>query len=187
MIAAGRFERVTVAQLVAHAGTSVGAFYARFSDKDALVHVLQERMVLRIERAVRQLTDEARWEGQPLTEVVHGVVAGLARMFRLERSAFLGLAAGWRLPGRPHVLDRSRRINDLMWAGVETLLIERLDEVAHPRPEVAIRMGLSMVVSTLREHQVFGARSLAPVGVSGDGLIPELATAYLSYLQGAQG
>jgi AcrR family transcriptional regulator len=187
LIAAGRFERATVAQLVKHAGTSVGAFYTRFSDKDALVHVLQERMVQRIERTVLGLTDEARWEGQPLTEVVHGVVAGLARMFRLERSAFLGLAAGWRLAGRPHVVDRSRRINGLMWEGVEALLIDRLDEIAHPRPEVAIRVGLSMVVSTLREHLVFGVRGLTPVRVSEDGLIPELATAYLSYLQGPQG
>jgi AcrR family transcriptional regulator len=184
LIAAGQFDRATVAGVVKRAGTSVGAFYARFSDKDALLHVLQERMVRRVETAVLGLTAEDLWEGQPLAEVVHGIVAGLACMLRLERSAFMALTAGWRVAGRPEVWDRSKRISRLIWDSVEALLVDRGDEIAHPRPEFAIRIGLSMVVWTLREHLVFGAAGVTPVRVSDDDLVAELATAYLSYLQG---
>src|SRR5436190_18883369 len=42
LLARGRsWADITVAELVKEAGASVGAFYNRFRDKDALLHVLQ--------------------------------------------------------------------------------------------------------------------------------------------------
>ncbi len=184
LICAGTFDRVTVAEIVNLAGTSVGAFYARFSDKEALRHVLQERFVWRAEATVNEITELSHWAGRPLAEVVHGVVAGLADLLRLERGGFLSLVAGWRLRGQPEARERSRRIDGLLWARVETLLLERKYEIAHPRPELAIRVGLSMVIWTLREHLVFGASGPGPVGVVNDDLVAELGAAYLAYLQG---
>ncbi len=93
LICSGTFDRVTVAGIVKLAGTSVGAFYARFSDKEALRHVLQERFVWRAEAAVNEVT--------------------------------------------------------------ELLLLERKYEISHPRPELAIQVGLSMVIWTLREASRF--------------------------------
>lgn len=184
LISTGTFDRVTVAGIVKLAGTSVGAFYARFSDKEALRHVLQERFVWRAEAAVNEITELSHWVGRPLVEVVHGVVAGLANLLRLERGGFLSLVAGWRLRGQPEARERSRRIDGLVWDRVERLLLERKYEIAHPRPELAIRVGLSMVVWTLREHLVFGASGPGPAGAVDNDLVAELAAAYLTYLQG---
>lgn len=184
LISTGTFDRVTVAGIVKLAGTSVGAFYARFSDKEALRHVLQERFVWRAEAAVNEITELSHWVSRPLVEVVHGVVAGLANLLRLERGGFLSLVAGWRLRGQPEARERSRRIDGLVWDRVERLLLERKYEIAHPRPELAIRVGLSMVVWTLREHLVFGASGPGPAGAVDNDLVAELAAAYLTYLQG---
>ncbi len=184
LISSGTFDRVTVAGIVKLAGTSVGAFYARFSDKEALRHVLQERFVWRAEAAVNEVTELSRWVDRPLVEVVHGVVVGLADLLRLERGGFLSLVTGWRLRGQPEARERSARIDELVSDRVETLLLERKYEIAHPRPELAIRVGLSMVLWTLREHLVFGAPGPGPGGVVDDDLVAELGAAYLAYLQG---
>jgi AcrR family transcriptional regulator len=44
LLAERRFEEATVAELVRRAGSSVGAFYARFGSKEALFHELDERL-----------------------------------------------------------------------------------------------------------------------------------------------
>ena len=48
-----------------------------------------------------------------LAEVVHGVVAGLADLLRLERGGFLSLVTGWRLRGQPEARERSGQIDEL--------------------------------------------------------------------------
>ena len=96
----------------------------------------------------------------------------------------MSFVAGWRLGGQPETREGSRRIDELVWDRVETLLLERKYEIAHPRPELAIRVGLSMVIWTLREHLVFGASDPGPGGVVDDDLVAELGAAYLAYLQG---
>ena len=44
LIAEQGVEATTVAQIVAHAGSSIGSFYARFEGKDELMHYLEERV-----------------------------------------------------------------------------------------------------------------------------------------------
>lgn len=183
LVAQGLFARTPVAEIARRAGTSVGAFYARFRDKDALLHVLQERFVERLEGAVDEMTHPSRWAGRSLPVVVHGLVAGAARLLRTERGGFGSLMTGWRVRGWPEARERMRRVNQRLWDGVEVLLLEWADEIAHPRPELAIRVGWSSVVWTLREHLVFGVAGVSPVRVTDDDLVSELATALLSYLQ----
>ena len=48
------FESLTVSGVVSSIGLSVGAFYARFPDKTALIHSLQYRFHDRLERKIRQ-------------------------------------------------------------------------------------------------------------------------------------
>ena len=66
-------------------------------------------------------------------------------------------------------------------------MIEHEAEMAHPRPPVAIRVGLTMVLGALRERLVYGAAGLLPERIEHGDLAAELATAYLGYLQGAAG
>ncbi len=187
----GVFDRTTVLELVRRAQTSVGAFYSRFKDQAALQSVLEERFVQRVEADLAALTDLGRWSGEPLAAVVHGVLEGLVDLFQRERGAIRILARGstGAVAGEGAAAGRStrrpaRRIDRTIWGGVEELLLAYDDEMAHPRPAVAIRVGLAMVVATLRERLVYGANDLLPERIGHDDLAAELATAYLAYVQG---
>jgi len=46
------FDELTIAEVVQQAGASVGAFYGRFKDKDALLQALDERFFSEFEQAL---------------------------------------------------------------------------------------------------------------------------------------
>ena len=79
------FEDTTVAEVVQRAESSVGAFYTRFPDKNALLYALYERY---LEQAVAT-ADEAlapeRWAGADLAEVLDAVVRFLVSIYREQR------------------------------------------------------------------------------------------------------
>ncbi len=184
LVAIGVFDRATVSGLVKHAETSVGAFYSRFRDKKALESVIQERFVGRIEVEVAKLTDSTRWSGQPFVTVVHGVVTGLVELLRRERGGFRSLACGSIGVGRS-AAARVRRIDQAIGQGVEGLFQGFAGEILHPRPAVAVRIGLTMVVGAARERFAYGADDLLPERFDSGDLVAELAAAYLAYLQGS--
>lgn len=184
LVAIGVFDRATVSGLVKRAETSVGAFYSRFRDKRALKSVIQERFVGRIEAEVAKLTDSARWSGQPFVTVVHGVVTGLVDLLRRERGGFRSLACGSIGVGRL-AAARARRIDQAIGQGVEGLFQGFAGEILHPRPAVAVRIGLTMVVGAARERFAYGADDLLPERLDSGDLVAELAAAYLAYLQGS--
>ncbi len=183
LVAIGVFDRTTVSGLVKRAETSVGAFYSRFRDKKALESVIQERFVRRMEAEVAKLTDSTRWSGQPFVRVVHGVVTGLVDLLRRERGGFRGLVCGSIGVGRS-AAARARRIDSAIGRGVEGLFQGFAREIIHPRPAVAVRIGLTMVVGAARERFAYGADDLLPERLDSDDLVAELAAAYLAYLQG---
>src|SRR3989304_5140937 len=77
-----RFEDAPVAEIARRARASVGAFYARFPDKDALVEFMNERMF----HAGRENWDaflaSDRWRDRGVTEVVEGFVRHVVRKRR---------------------------------------------------------------------------------------------------------
>ncbi len=184
LVAIGVFDRATVSGLVKRAKTSVGAFYSRFRDKKALESVVQERFVRRMEAEVAKLTDSARWSGQPFVWVVHGVVTCLVELLQRERVGFRILVCGSIGMG-PSAAARARRMDQAIGGGVEGLFQVVAGAIAHPRPAVAVRIGLSMVVGASRERFAYGADDLLPERLDSDDLVAELAAGYLAYLQGS--
>lgn len=52
LISKGTFDDAAITQIVDEAGLSVGAFYARFKDKEALFHVIQEQALCELRQVV---------------------------------------------------------------------------------------------------------------------------------------
>ena len=62
------FEDTPVSEIVPRASSSVGAFYARFDDKDALLHALAVRFVDQAMATADAALDPTRWEGAQASE-----------------------------------------------------------------------------------------------------------------------
>ena len=61
LLVTGGFDEITVPEIVERAKSSVGAFYARFKDKDGLLHALHQRTCDDAYAAMEKGLDPADW------------------------------------------------------------------------------------------------------------------------------
>ena len=168
-------EGLTVQAIVARARSSVGSFYARFDGKDDLIADLGEQMW--VDAATRW--DEAlavrSWDGRSLAELADGVVALLADTRRADVLVLRALEA----TGGGG--DAARRFRAHVRRGLADVLLSRRDEMDHPRPEVAVDVGIVSVSALLDTP-----RSDLPRAVDEAQLRHEAACLLRSYLQAAE-
>lgn len=175
------FTEATLAEIVDRAGLTVGAFYRRFPDKDALLHHLDERYFTEMHDRANVLLDPARWTGQPLSAVFDA----LAREGVVLYSARRGLLRSLFLRARTdRVLQVSaRRVNGHFIARLQALLGPRRDELSHPDVAAAVPLAFRMFVGALRETVVFAEVWPSEASPASDEVLAkELARLLSSYL-----
>src|SRR3954468_25099297 len=64
------FTEATLAEIMERAGVTVGAFYRRFPDKDALLHLLDERFFRQMQERADELLDPDHWRGASVSDIV---------------------------------------------------------------------------------------------------------------------
>lgn len=72
------FDDITVAGIVRRAERTVGSFYARFTDKDALVRTLVQRVMDELVANMRDRFAPDHWRETPIVEIVSAAVAAAA-------------------------------------------------------------------------------------------------------------
>jgi len=180
LVAEKGFEDTPVAEVARRAGSSVGAFYSRFRDKDGLLHALYERWLEQATATADAALDPRRWEGANVPEIVCAVVGFLVEVFR-ERG---GLIRAFVLRNQTDAAFRARqeRLSHYISERLSILLLARRDEIAHPAPERAAAFGLTLIFSTLESVMLFGEFRSGALALDDDDLATELARAYLAYL-----
>jgi AcrR family transcriptional regulator len=176
------FEALTVAEVVRRSETSIGTFYARFIDKTALLHAVQERVHGREEAQIRERVGKVGWDTLSLEETVRGLVD-------IKRAVTKGnerLLEAFVVHGAtdPVVRQRGYRYK----ASVENLEVEVLmrhaAQIGHQDPESAARVA-SRLWQAAQEEQVQRSQS----GVSSPGAVPQdllmqkLAEVVIAYLR----
>ena len=137
-------DGLTVQAIVEEAGSSVGSFYARFDGKDELLEYLGERGWREAAERWDQAMGSRDWGDVSLAGLVEGAVQLLDRA-RRSRATYLQ-ALGQTLGGPDDAYGAfQRHVVD----GMATLLLSRADEIDHPDPEVAVRLGLRAVLAVL--------------------------------------
>jgi AcrR family transcriptional regulator len=174
------FEDSPVAEIVAQAESSVGAFYARFHDKEGLLHALYERYY---EEAVAT-TDAAlapdRWEGAGIDELIGSVIHFLVSIFRERRGLMRAFVV--RNHTHPEFQARQQRLSHYVIAHLSALLLGRREQLSHPDPERATRFGFMLVFSTLESMILFGEMRSSLLTLSDEDLADELTRSTLAYL-----
>ena len=179
LVAEKGFEDTPISEIVRRAGSSVGAFYTRFEDKDALLHALYDRYLEQATATTDDALDPARWQSARISDLLGAVVHFLVAIYREQR----GLMRVFVTRNHNDAVFQARRerLSHYVSDRLTALLLARREEITHPDPERAAAFGLTLVFSALDSVILFGEmRSAVPL--SDEALADELTRAYLAYL-----
>jgi AcrR family transcriptional regulator len=176
------FEEISVGEIVRRAGTSVGAFYSRFRDKDALLPALYRRYDRWVGMEAKIARTAEPWAGEDLAGVVRWIVGEIATVFRTRRHLMKAMTLHARL--RPDKIDREtreRRTREMSF--LREALLSRRDEIGHPDPERAVDLAVFFTASAVRDAVLFhDAPHAESMRLTDDELDAELARQMLGYL-----
>ena len=175
------FEDLTVADIARRGRSSVGAFYARFPDKDALLDYLDESHAEELIDRVTEYCENDRWKAAPIEALVTEVIRFLIMYFKDHRGVLRALSVRARLHHGSRFAEPARRVNNRVPELIR-LVLARRREIAHRSPDLAAYLGFVMVFSTLRERVLFAETYPTHLPISDSLLADELAQAYLAYL-----
>ncbi|MEE9577984.1 MAG: helix-turn-helix domain-containing protein [Gemmatimonadota bacterium] len=180
-------DAVSVAEIVRRAGTSVGAFYARFASKSDLLAAIYARRfgAEATERSSKYLAEFAARE-MPLEHRTREVVRNMVAYFQDNRRLLQEMAhvVGGReetLPTGSRELRAHRAAFNDGWARA---FLAHPEQIGHPDPERAVRFGLFVAAAACRDASLLGEPGADDLPI--DDLVSELCRALNAYLTGAE-
>lgn len=178
-----RFDQIQVAEIARRAGISVGGFYARFKNKEALLHWFDERFSADIVQTVTAALDPVRCADCSAAEVIRIYVSIACRGFHRHQDLLVQIASQARITPDSTFRERISKTNRILHGTLRDRLLERVDEIQHPHPRRAIDLGLLMASATMREVILFGAYNRESFRLPPRrSLVDEVVLAYSSYL-----
>ena len=173
------FAEFSVAELAKEASSSVGAFYSRFRDKDALLHVLQIELNREGSATAAETFRIGKNAQIPLEVMIRGFVALAVGYYKsqqgLRRALLVEMCSNGELRARATELSRETV------AGLIDLLGERFPHAKKRLPDV-VDMAHRLVYGVLDQNLLFAGSSPTGNELSEEALVAELTTAVLAYL-----
>ena len=171
------FDDTPIAAIAARANVTIGAFYARFRDKEALLRRLEERMnedFLTLNTESDRDLEHVTFDGMILSHHRR-----LISVYRRRR----GIARALVLRSRADAPLR-RRIERLNARDLPVFAraIRKRAQIEHPHPDRAIQFALVAARSICREVILFCESWPGTKPVSDDELARELTRQFLGYL-----
>ena len=176
------FEALTVAEVVRGSHTSIGTFYARFHDKTALLHAVQDRVHDRQEIHMRGLLGKVDWSALSLEETVRELV----RIKRVVGKGDDKLLEAFVVHGATDSVLRERGYRHK--AVVENLevdiLMRHAAQIGHEDPDSAARVASRLWQAAQEENVQRLQSGVSFLGaVPQDLLIEKLADVVIAYLR----
>jgi AcrR family transcriptional regulator len=144
-------EELTIADLAREARVSVGAFYARFPSKAALVPLLGERYDATLQRESERLFALELWSGLDLHARVRRLVRLAIRTYLRNRGLIRALSRDWRDRPQEVIDDGVRERRAVFHQRLADVLLGARGEIAAADPEAAVRFSLQLIGALLRD------------------------------------
>lgn len=173
-------DNITIKDIARRAESSVGAFYARFADKEALLRTVFDRFCEQAEATIDTALAPDKWAGAAFEELVRTGLAFLIRVFR-ERGKLIS-AFSVRAAADPTISSVGQRLGTRVCDRLEELVEARGETLVHPHPTVAIRTFVWLVLSALEARALYGFDDDDPATLTEAQLIEELSRIGLAYL-----
>jgi AcrR family transcriptional regulator len=173
---------VSIPDIVARAGSSVGGFYARFKDKNALLRALEERQYENLRRLLDEVVQPARWQDRDLIDTARGLIHVLVETVSAQRGLIEAIL--FRAGSDPSFREHSLTFRRLVTHRVTALFLSRQDEISHPDPAVGIDLATQAAFSMMLQHVAYGGTRAAGRELSRSELETELTRLVVGLLGG---
>lgn len=177
LIAEKGLADASIPEIVRRAGSSVGGFYARFRDKDALLRVLEERFFVEMSERTEQLALAARRGGASVPEAARVFAHELVAVTRARQNliaAFLHRAT-WDEAVRADALRFRGRVAERM----KSFVMSRGVTLRHPEPELAVDLAVHVAFGLAFQMVMAGEVRAAGRALSDTELEREIARSFL--------
>jgi AcrR family transcriptional regulator len=151
-------DGLTVGEVTRRAGSSVGAFYSRFADKEGLVRVVFERFTDQALATTEVVLDPARWQGVPVLDVLETMMMFMLNIVRERQGLVAALVARSALD--PSLTALGERLHEHICMRMRALVIERGDSFAHEDPDAGMQIAVGMVLSFMESRAVYRTQRL---------------------------
>ncbi|MBV8946334.1 MAG: TetR/AcrR family transcriptional regulator [Solirubrobacterales bacterium] len=176
------FEGLTVQEVAARSGVSVGAIYERFGNKETLLRDVHARLMESMLQSGESAGDPAA-SAAGAAAAVAAVVAGMARVMNDNRKA---LRAFMHLGAVDEVISaRGSKASIALSKTFKRALMPYATEFGHPEPEVALDVAFRIAYSTLARQVMYGPVFESDRRLSWKRLVDEIASACAAYLLNA--
>jgi AcrR family transcriptional regulator len=182
LLASKPFDDVAIRDVVREAGTSIGAFYNRFTDKRALLEYLDVQQTAAALTLWTAFFDRPRWRTAPPVDIVRAFIAAAVRAHRQNAGLLRAIHVRLRSQDDADFRARARRVDQLIRRRLTQHLLARRDELAHPDPERAIPFALLVTAAAIREAVLFEELRLNPAELGDEQLVDELARTFCAYV-----
>lgn len=174
------FDDTTLSELVAGAGVTTGAFYARFEGKEALLDYLEKEAYDDLRAHLLETAGQPR--AMTLEEGIRQFLSAMAYLYREHR----GIVRAIILSSRSDPERNARRMKftgEMIGKGVAGIL-ELEGRIRHPDPPRGVKIALLFATAALRDVLLFDEDWVARSGdvLTDAELIDELSSAVLAYL-----
>ena len=177
------YDDVSVSDIAAAAGISVGAFYIRFRSKERLIAFLLRDVRNELTEQLRHESDPARWQHAGMDEIVAWYLNTMAAAFVRHRAVLRPATIIARHTQDAELRQLLTEFNTEAHGRFRALLLARRQHIARPDPEAAINSLLLWVSAAIREAVLYRE----PVSSLGSrdyrALTRELTVAAVAYLR----
>jgi AcrR family transcriptional regulator len=174
-------ETLSVKDIAARANLSVGGFYARFPNKEAVLRALHLRFSTEAKATVDVALDPKRWRGVHLSDATPKLVHFLADDYRKRpglRRAFLLLNGT-----DAEVKMRSQEVSGYAAGRFHGFLADKAGDMEHDDLMLASDMLHRMLFSMLDNYALFQGGTSTGRGIQHDVFVSELSGAVVRYLR----
>ena len=157
LIAKKSYDEVSIAELASHAQISVGGFYARFANKEALFNTLLAKLAEETQNGVQSALAKD-WSTSSLHELLRHIVSSNAELYERYRGILTVVFLKSRLLEREtlnnQTADRAQYNANLI-VQLEQLIMHKSEEIVRNDRPAAIRTAIACMTAMLREAIVF--------------------------------
>jgi AcrR family transcriptional regulator len=174
------FDAISVGDIAARAGLSVGVLYTRFPSKEHLLVHLARDFGAEARQDVERLLSEKVAAGLGLPELADRYFSSVAESFRVHRNVLRAITLLVRTTEHEELRAVVGEFNDLIHRRFVELVLTHRASIRHTDADAAVRFALLASSAALREVLLYGepvSRLARPTAVAGDA-----ARLFVSYL-----